>query len=336
MGSPSSIGSHIDRNGRRRPLTRQNFGGTLRGVSIQPPETTLVGAVDGLKKIKSIVLESPPELDSQLLMQLLGNPNVVASNLTSLELRFCKLGCETLSKLMYHMPPNVKRFVLLRHPDEYDDYHNIDTKLTHLCPLVRNLAKNLVHFEFGAPAVCREMFFDDADMQSLRGSAIETGVGAYGGAINKSLGSLDEYAIKETIENCRRQKRSKYRTSQINQAINDTVDTVGFNSVSAPLTQTNGNYNTSPAAARAHRETESLLDQAEESRSRTIRSAKPPWFRRIITWDGLCSSVDTWEELRVAADLEEQGIDWILASTSFGAYITIDRSTNVGQTSNLD
>lgn len=61
-----------------------------------------VGLTNGLKRFESIMLECPPELDSPLLMQLLGNPDSVAVNLAKLELRFCNLDYETLSKLLYH------------------------------------------------------------------------------------------------------------------------------------------------------------------------------------------------------------------------------------------
>lgn len=59
-----------------------------------------VGVSYGLEKLENIILECPPELNSSILMQLMGNPKSMASNLQSLELRHCHLDLKTIGELL--------------------------------------------------------------------------------------------------------------------------------------------------------------------------------------------------------------------------------------------
>ena len=279
----------------------------------------LIGPTDGLKRFKSIVLECPPEINPPLLMQLLGNPNAVAFNLTSLELRFCNLSYETYSLLLYHAPPNIKRLVLLCCDDPDLDYYRqyrSQEEIPHLCPLVRKFSQNLAHLEFGAAKVCRELFFDDLEMQSLLRGGIETNLGNSGGAVDKQFGNVDGHAIRETIQACRKQKRTEYRNDRIRQAVDAAKSSADSK---APSTSLFGGSKISDAkqtAIKAQRDTEALLDEEEAQRSRMIEGSKTPWFRRIVTYHGTCNSAYPWEELQVAAEMEETGIEWVLASES--------------------
>lgn len=222
------------------------------------PSTELIGSTSGLKKFRSIILECPPELNSLLLMQLLGNPSAVASNLTSLELRFCNLDYETISNLIYHAPPNVKRLVLLCSDIRDDGFHALH-EVVHLCPLIREVSKNLVHLEFGASTVCRELFFDDLDRQALRNNAVETGLGIDGGAVDKHLGELDGYAVRETIQACRKRKRTNFRNDRVKEAISAATSRTSTETSSTSLFGGNSMSNTNQAATRAQRETEASL-----------------------------------------------------------------------------
>ena len=273
--------------------------------------TDLIGSTKGLKRFENITLECPPELNSSLLMQLLGNPNSVASNLKSLELRFCNLDLETISKLLYHAPPNLQRLVLLcwdsnQGFDGFDDREG-----PHLCPLIREFSKNLVHLEFAASYVCRELFFDDIEKQTLRQNGVTTGIGTTGGAIEGSE-NPDVHAIRETVLGCRRHKSTKYRNACIKEAINAAKMQSSSSSNSPSLFS--GGPNLNSTASKAQRDTETLLDEEEEKRSRLIQGSKTQWFRRIIAWRGLCRPGDTWAEIQLAAELEEKGIEWVVAS----------------------
>ena len=270
----------------------------------------IVGPTKALKRFETIILEACPELDSLLLLQLLGNPDSVAVNLAKLELRFCNLDYETISKLLYHAPPNLKHLVLLCWDDERPFHSSYDAEFPHLCPLIRDFGKKLVHLEFAASTVCRELFFDDYEMQTLRKDGITTGLGAEGGAID-SHEKLDGHAIWETIQACRRQKRSRHRASRIQEAITTAEVQSGETTTSSLF---GGSAGGNLSAARAQRQAEVLLDEEEEQRTRSIEGSKTPWFRRIITWQGLCQSNGTWDEVQLAAGMEEMGIEWVMAS----------------------
>ena len=243
-------------------------------------------------------------------MQLLGNPDSVAVSLAKLELRFCSLDYETISKLIYHAPPNLKHLVLFCRDDERQFHSYNGTECPHLCPLIRDFSKKLVHLEFGATTICRELFFDDVEMRSLRQNGITTGLGTEGGAI-EGHENLDAHAIRETVEACRRQKRLQHRTSRIKEAI--TIAKEKSRGAATPSLFGEGS-GANISVARAQREAEALLDEENEKRARLIQASKIPWFRRIISWHGLCQSNDTWEEIQLAAGMEETGIEWVVAS----------------------
>ena len=270
----------------------------------------IIGPTQGLKRFENIVLECPEELDSPLLMQLLGNPDSVAVNLAKLELRFCNLDYETISKLLYHAPPNLKHLVLLCWDDDRQFHSHDPADYSHLCPLIRDFSKKLVHLEFAASTVCRELFFDDDEMRSLKQNGITTGLGTKGGLI-EGQENLDTHAIRETVQACRRLKKSKYRTSRIKEAVTTAKAQSGGTTTSSLF---GGGTGANISAARAQREAEVLLDEEEEQRIRLIEGSKTPWFRRIVTWHGLCQPNDTWEEVQLAADMEEVGVEWVVAS----------------------
>ncbi len=290
---------------------RHRYG--RRGVStgLHTADVPQIGMTNGVRKFERVVLECPPELNSGLLMQLLGNPNSVASGLTSLELRFCNLDTETISKLLYHAPPNLKHLVLLC-VDGSDTYHGFAPQEgPHLCPLIREFSKNLVHLEFAASTVCRELFFDDLERETLRQNGVTTGLGTSGGAIEGSE-RLDAHAVRETVLACRKSKRTRYRSIRIKEAINAAKEKVKCEA--APSSLFGGVVNPNASASKAQRETEALLDEEEERRSRLIAGSKKPWFRRIIAWEGLCYAADTWAEIELAVELEEEGVEWVIVS----------------------
>lgn len=289
-------------------------GSRRDSVDVSLTADQIVGLTNGLKTFESILLECPPEVDSPLLMQLLGNPDSVAVSLAKLELRFCNLDYETISKLLYHAPPNLKHLVILcLNDDRFLDPHD-DAECPHLCPLIRNFSKKLVHLEFAASTICRELFFDDLEIRSLRQNGITTGIGTEGGAI-EGHERLDTLAIRETVQACRRQKRSKYRTGRIKEAI---TTAKARNVVGTTSSLFGGGASANLTAARAQREAELLLDEEEEQRTRLIGGSKTPWFRRVITWNGLCHPNDTWEEVELAAGMEEMGVEWVIASKFIG------------------
>lgn len=288
------------RHGRRGAIATSNSSSTQQ-----------IGMTNGVQKLERVVLECPPELNSGLLMQLLGNPNSVASNLTTLELRFCNLDTETISKLLYHAPPNLKHVVLLCMfgNEGYDGFAHDEGP--HLCPLIRDFSKNLVHLEFAARTICRELFFDELERETLRQNGVMTGLGSSGGAIEGSE-RLDAHAIRETVQAVRAGKSRQKRNERIKEAI--TAIQIKSSSEATSSSLFGGALNPNATASRAQRETEASLDEEEERRSRLIAGSKTRWFRRIIAWQGLCYAADTWGEIQLGAEMEEPGVNWVVVS----------------------
>lgn len=276
----------------------------------------LLGATDGLEKFESIVLERTPELNSSVLMQLFGNANSMAVNLIYLDLRFCNLDAATITKLLCHAPPNLRRFVLFCCDMQMGDEH--------LCPLIRQYSKSLVHFEYGAGHICRQLFFDDFEIEFLKqnGLKIESDFELDEDDLDNRK-AIDRHAIREAIQDCRKRKRAKYRNNRVTEAIN------GSESQTKEGLSSSGLFGEATSlgatASKAQRREETLLDEEEEQRTRLIMDSRTRWFRRIIAWQGLCSPYDDWLELKIAVDLEEPGIDWVLISMPVLRFVVMGR-----------
>ena len=277
-----------------------------------------IGHSDGLKKLESIMLESPPELNSAVLMQLVGNPKAMASNLTTLDLRFCELDHDTLAQLVYHAPPKLARFSLFCGYENVQshDYRFIhsrkETTSTHLCPLIRQFSKRLVHLDFSAAHICRQLFFDEEEIRSLRESGITTKIGGNGGQEVESE-NLDILAIQQIIRTVRQHKRTTAREARISEALHDLQLS---SQPSNPASLFGTASHAANAESRVRREIEISLDEEEEQRHRLVSRSNTKWFRRFIAWQGLCEFGDSWAEMKLAADMEEKGVQWVIASMS--------------------
>lgn len=153
-------------------------------------------------------------------------------------------------------------------------------------------------------------------MHALEHNGIETGLGTDGGAGDKNFAKLDGHAIRETVQDCRKQKRMKCRNDRVKQAMDAAKSSASSESISRSLFGGNNASTANQNAAKAQRDTEALLDEEEGRRTRLVEGSKTPWFRRIVAYRGLCNPTDTWEEIQIAAEMEEKGIEWVLASKS--------------------
>lgn len=274
-----------------------DYGDSLLGVGT-------IGEIDGLEKLESISLESPPEFNSSVLLQLLGNPKSVAVNLKNLEFRFCSLNYETIAKLLHHAPPNLERVVLLcSEPSVEFHGRSVHGDVSpHLCPLIREFSKGLVHLEFGAAFVCRELFFDELEVQTL----LQNGLTAKDGGI-------DTHAIQNIVQSVRERKKVQHYDRRIKEAI--AAAEAQVSSTASPVSLFGGRADPVTAAMKAKVEMEGTLNLEEEQRARRIGDSKNKWFRRIVGEMGLCSHQGQWAEMQVAAEMEEKGVDWLLVST---------------------
>ena len=296
-------------------------------------ETGSIGHPGGLEKLESILFESVPELSSAVLMQLIGNPMVATSNLISLDLRSCQLDDPTVAQLLYHAPPNLKRLNLvsrrirggprdLVRPGRQRDGDKSSMKrgaqdTVHLCPLIREYGKRLERLDYGARRVCRQLFFSDDEILALHENGIDTAISRHvdeGGASK----DLDEHAIQQTIKAVRERRTATEREQHIKESLHEMDSAID-------LTDRSHSHSafadTSSARSKSQRDVEALLDEEEAQRHRLInRSTSAKWTRRIILFQELCGQdsrrMYTWDEIKLAADLEERGVHWVLASMS--------------------
>lgn len=219
-------------------------------------------------------------------------------------------------QLLHHAPPILRRLVLLCRPGHnetsLDAFGNpLTEEPVHLCPLLRRFGKSLRHLEFGASHVCRQLFFDQAEMDSIRRDGITTCLGSHGGSIDGTE-QLDAHAIRHAVLECRRKKVAAERQQQINAGLAKAM--AATPKLGPAKSLFGGEGPTAKNEAKVRREIEQALDEAEEERRRLIEGSKTTWFRRFIGFGGLCCHSDTWKELQIAADMEEAGILWVLVS----------------------
>ena len=277
----------------------------------------VIGQSDGLTKLERIVLESPPELNSAVLMQLVGNPKAMASNLTTLDLRFCQLDHDTIAQLLYHAPPKLQRVSLLCGNSEEIDHGNRRGSLygereesLHLCPLIRVFSKGLVHLDYSCGHVCRRLFFDEEEIDNLKQHGITTKIGDNHGQETDSE-VLDAHAIRKTIESSRQSKKTAAREDRVKEALEAARSSRGSLASTSLFGGCSKGVNPD---AKVRRDTENLIDEEDEQRRRLVQRSNTKWFRRVIAWDGLCMFGDTWSEMKLAADMEEEAVEWVLAS----------------------
>ena len=243
-----------------------------------PPES--LGLLDGLGKLERISLDGPPELDSAILVQLLGHQDPLASNLRQLELRFCNLDPAIIAKLIQQACKSLTILTLFLGGRTDTSFYEGDEP-PHLCPLIREFCKNLLCLEFAAPTVCTEIFYDDDELHEIKRNCSKA-----------SRDVSDNYAIRETVLDCRMRKKTQRRKKRVQNALREA-----------------GKH----SDIRLETSTELLLDREEEERKRLVQNSKCKWKRKIVGWRGTCAA-EPWSELQQGANLAEAGLEWTLAS----------------------
>lgn len=279
-----------------------------------------IGPCPGLEQLEEVYLESPPELNSALLMQILDNKVSKASSLKRLEIRFCRIELQTIANLLQQEITTLKQFTLLIGYKDFDAYieQTQDPPPPHLCPLLRQFSKNIVEFKFAACHVCREIFFDDDEIQSLKQSGVTNNIGSSRGATENST-NLDRIAVHQVITECRTKKKLNYRNSCTADAI---AEAKQKNLIALDST--------------IKINTELQLDREDQARSRQIKDSTSRWKRSIISWEGLCHGTNEWAELQEGANMEEEGVDWVLTSRAFVRLLIFPLSLMVAQIANLN
>ena len=260
-----------------------------------------IGPCPNLEQLEEVYLESPPELNSALLMQILNNNVSKANRLKRLELRFCYIELQTIANLLQQEVTTLRHFTLLIGHKDNERYvdHTQDHSLPHLCPLLRQFNKNIEEFKYASCHVCREIFFNDDEIRSLKQNGVTNNISSSRGTTDNST-NFDRHALRQVITENRTKKKLNYRNSCIADAINEAK-----------------RNNMTALDSTIKINTELQLDREDQARSRQIKDSKSRWKRSIISWEGLCHGTNEWAELQEGANMEEEGVDWVLTSKYF-------------------
>ncbi len=181
-----------------------------------------LGPLKGLGKLESIKLEWPTEIDSTIFAAMFSpQATSAAVNLKVLELRYCDVNYTVMAALMRQCLPVLTHFTLLytmncnfaREAQRVQNSWKAGTQsgLTeecHLCPQIREFAKDVTSLKLAVPYVCRELFIDDQEQLILSSVGIDTAVGTNGGRIVPGK-ALDCYAISQTLSHHRMNQPSR-------------------------------------------------------------------------------------------------------------------------------
>ena len=288
----------------------------------EKPNFDAVGSMRGPRKLESLYLEAMPELNAAMLIGFFIKQDTIGSRLTRLDIRWCTLNYFILAVLLKQAPGHLTHFTLMvsLHDRSAELVRGLLDKVSlfqettssssgcpHLCPILREFGKNLVHFEFAAPYICRELFITPEEANQLRHVGIDTSMcksnGNGDGSLDPPL-QLDPQAISRTLNVFREQREIRRRQHRCETAVRTAMPRSDAASVDASVIAM---------------EAAQTYDAALEDRRRLIqRSAEidQPWTRRVIAWEFCCRDGDRWEELEIEADLEEDGIEWTLCSES--------------------
>ncbi|KAF3921916.1 hypothetical protein ABW20_dc0101485 [Dactylellina cionopaga] len=261
----------------------RNSYGAYEGWETEPILFTDIDTM-GLAKIERLVVDCVPEFNDAVLMAGLRN----APLLTDLQIGDCYVTYEALDKLLIHALPVLHRLVL-RIPQT--SHHaaqvrqNVNARKPprenpHLCPHFRRGGNNLKHFEFTAPFICRDLFLDEYEKEKLRESGHPgTLVGDAAGDITQ--GELDIMLVTGILKGLRRHRET-------DSGARIKVESTSFE------------------------DDKKLLEKERLRRNRRATIDKEKWTRKLNVLEGMCFDGDTFDELVALAEVEEQGIAWVL------------------------
>ncbi|KAK6536788.1 hypothetical protein TWF281_001002 [Arthrobotrys megalospora] len=276
---------------RRLELHHRSRSGPSYGAGNWEGERILFTELDtlGLARIERLVVNSVPEFNDSVLMAGLQH----APLLTDLQIEDCQVTYNALDKLLLHALPVLHRLVLRVSPhSRFARYakealnvrgmRNSREEVPHLCPHFRRGGKNLKHFEFAAPYICRSLFIDEYEKEKLRESGHPgTLAGDDSGKIVQ--GELDTMLVTGVLKRIRQTR--------------DT-DSAGQKLLEGSSME----------------EDRTILERERSLRTRRATIEKEGWTRRLNVLEGICIDGDTFEELTTLAKVEEHGIGWTLGS----------------------
>ncbi|KAK6361376.1 hypothetical protein TWF730_005109 [Orbilia blumenaviensis] len=243
----------------------------------------------GLARIERLVVNSVPEFNDAVLMAGLQH----APLLTDLQIEDCHVTYNALDKLLLHALPILHKLVLRVSPHSSFARHardalnvrgmrNSKEEVPHLCPHFRRGGKNLKHFEFAAPYICRDLFLDDYEKEKLRESG-HPGTLAGDDSGKVVQGALDIMLVTGIVKRLRQTRDTDSRGNRLLEGSNMEED-------------------------------RKILERERSLRTRKATIEREGWTRRLNVLEGMCIDGDTFEELATLANVEEPGIAWTLGS----------------------
>jgi hypothetical protein len=214
-----------------------------------------------------------------------------------------KLTTTVLSKLISFALPNLSSFTLHVDPrsggasrerdnlTDVDPLANVDPFISpiHLCPIIRDCAKNIPKLDIFLPYVCRELFLTVNERLKLNEAGVKRQVAGHYGEKKDGLDYFDPRSTSKII--------GEYR-----KALEERRDQAAAEERIKELAKEGKQLSLHMA------EYAELQDRM--ARKRTIH--KEQWTRTIRAGKRLCRDFESWEELGVLAGLGEQGVTWIL------------------------
>ena len=289
------------------------------GIHEQISPHTFTYRLDGLTRLERICLESPPELDSMIFGQLVGNPKATPVNLTSLDLRFCFLDSSTVAEFLHFAPPALKSLRLMCASLVVLEPMGVTPKdPPHLCELLREYSKRLEYLDYGSRRVCQSLFYDESELRLLSSNGLLAVRNANDDETNQAR-AIDAFSIRQLINESRQRSRTKTRERQVQEALQAARNSRKSSQTSRDATEISSQE---LADAQIRDVAERTLDDEEVRRYRQLNGRNQKWNRRIICLGRLCNSEMTWQGLQIGAELEEEGIEWVLASMS-GCFVVI-------------
>ncbi|KAK6495987.1 hypothetical protein TWF481_003032 [Arthrobotrys musiformis] len=243
----------------------------------------------GLARIERLVVNSVPEFNDSVLMAGLQH----APLLTDLHIENCSVTYDALDKLLLHALPVLHRLVLRVSPQSRfaryvrealnvrgcQPHHE---EIPHLCSHFRRRGKNLKHYDFAAPFICRDLFLDEYEKAKLHESRHPgTLAGDDSGMVVQ--GEMDTTLVVGVLKRIRQTR--------------DT-DSLGQKLLEGTSME----------------EDKKILERERSIRTGRATIEKEGWTRRLHALDGMCIPGDTFEELTGLANVEEHGIGWTLGS----------------------
>ncbi|KAL9096403.1 MAG: hypothetical protein Q9165_001400 [Trypethelium subeluteriae] len=300
--------------------------------------------LSGLQNLHHLSLTYMAELDIYAFTKVLLGGSVQAHNLRTLELKHIRLPLDLLGPLLnrclpllrgltLHTPSDchpwwtsspssagqpahhyrIKSNLAFDHPaHHYPTKNKLD--VAHICPLLRDLGRNLHILDLAIPSACNELFISPRERDVLReagvylaphGTTPPTEPPAPAMSLAAAAAVMNMNATTATSISSSSSSDDTNRTTTTSRPAVDTphlrATLLAYRARDIDIQRA--------AHQRAHPDAPShAFDVARRDRLAAIRAAG--MRRRVVLWARPCTGLGGWDEMVCEADLEEEGLVW--------------------------